>query len=201
MGITAHLGLFRDAQLKVGENVFVHGGSGGVASCVVQMARPIGARVMTTAGSDEKVQMCRSLGANVAVNYRTGNVDEALGKFGPIDVWWENLREPNLERAVGHLAKRGRIIVMAGRDARPALPVGTVLHEGCRDPRLGHVQCPARRAAQGAAEINRWLAKGRLRPLIGRVMKLSEAAEAHRLQEDNTLQKKGALMGKIVLVP
>ena len=101
VGLTAHLGLFRDAQLKVGENVFVHGGSGGVASCVVQMARVIGARVMTTAGSDEKVHVCRSLGANVAVNYRTGDVDEALGKFGAIDVWFENLREPNLDRAIG----------------------------------------------------------------------------------------------------
>ena len=54
VGITAHLGLFRDAQLKMGEKIFVHGGSGGVGSCVVQMARAIGARVMTTAGNDEK---------------------------------------------------------------------------------------------------------------------------------------------------
>ena len=201
VGITAHLGLFRDAQLKVGENVFVHGGSGGVASCVVQMARSTGARVMTTAGSDEKVQMCRSLGANVAINYRTGNLAEALGKFGAIDVWWENLREPNLERAVGHLAKRGRIILIAGRDARPVLPVGPFYMKDAAIRGLAMFNAPPEEQRKSAAEINRWLVKGRLRPLIGRVMKLSEAAEAHRLQEESTLKKKGGLMGKIVLEP
>src|SRR5208337_2475879 len=56
VGITAHLGLFREANLKMAEKVFVHGGSGGVGSCVVQMARAVGARVMTTAGNDDKVQ-------------------------------------------------------------------------------------------------------------------------------------------------
>ena len=61
VGLTAHLGLFRDAQLKMGEKVFVHGGSGGVGSCVVQMTRAVGASVMTTAGSDEKVQICRKM--------------------------------------------------------------------------------------------------------------------------------------------
>ena len=49
--------------------------------------------------------------------------------------------------------------------------------------------------------INRWLSKGKLRPVIGRVLKLSEAAEAHRLQEESTLKKKNVLMGKIVLEP
>ena len=143
------MGLFRDAQLKVGEKVFVHGGCGGVASCVVQMAHAIGARVLTTAGSDEKLQKCRGLGANVVVNYKTGDVDAALAKFGPIDVWFENLREPNLERAVGQLAMRGRIVLIAGRDARP-VSRGTVLHQGCRGPRPGHVQCPGRGAARRA---------------------------------------------------
>ena len=107
VGLTAHLGLFRDAQLKMGEKVFVHGGSGGVASCVVQMARTIGARVMTTAGNDDKVQICRKLVANAVVNYKTGNVEEVLGRFGDVNVWWENLREPDFERAVSHLASAG----------------------------------------------------------------------------------------------
>ena len=149
VGITAHLGLFRDAQLKMGEKVFVHGGSGGVGSCVVQMARAVGARVMTTAGNDDKVQICRKLGANVVVNYRTGNVEEALNRFGEVDVWWESLREPNFERAISHLAHRGRIIVMAGRDAKPALPDRTVLHPRRPDVWICHVQLSRRGAAQG----------------------------------------------------
>jgi NADPH2:quinone reductase len=123
-GITAHLGLFRDAQLKMGEKVFVNGGTGGVGSCVIQMARAVGARVLTTAGSDEKVRFCQQLGANAVVNYKTDDVDAAIGKFGAIDVWFETLREHNLDRAVKHLAFRGRIIVMAGRESRPLFPVG-----------------------------------------------------------------------------
>ena len=201
VGLTAHLGLFRDAQLKVGENVFVHGGCGGVASCVVQMAKAIGARVMTTAGSDEKTAMCRRLGAAAVVSHKGGDLDAAISKFGPIDVWWENLRDPNLERAVEHLAPRGRIILMAGRDARAPLPVGPFYMKDASIHGLTMFRAPADEQRKSAAEINRWLAKGKLRAVIGRVMKLSETAEAHRLQEENTIRKKGNLIGKIVLEP
>jgi NADPH:quinone reductase len=201
VGITAHLGLFRDAQLKMGEKVFVHGGSGGVASCVVQMTRAVGARVMTTGGTEEKVQLCRKMGANVAVNYKTGDVDDALRKFGPVDLWWENLREPNLERAVEHMAMKGRIVLMAGREARAPLPVGPFYVKDGKIFGFAMFNAPADEQRKAAAEINRWLAKGKLRPQIDRVMKLSEAAEAHRLQEENTIKKKSVLKGKIVLVP
>lgn len=201
VGITAHLGLFRDAQLKMGEKVFVHGGSGGVASCVVQMARAIGARVMTTAGNDDKVQICKKLGANVVVNYKLGNVEDALNRFGEIDVWWENLREPNLERAISHLALRGRIVVMAGRDAKPVFPIGPFYTRDARLFGFAMFNSPPEEQRKAAAEINRWLARGKLRPQIDRVMKLSEAAEAHKLQESNATQKKSVLSGKIVLVP
>jgi NADPH2:quinone reductase len=202
VGITAHLGLFRDAQLKMGEKVFVHGGSGGVGSCVVQMARAIGARVLTTAGTDEKVQICKKLGANAVVNYKTGNVEDALERFGAVDVWWENLREPNFERAISRLAPRGRMIVMAGRDAKPSFPVGAFYTRDARVFGFMIFNSPAEEQRKSAAEINRWLARGKLRPQIDRVMKLAEAAEAHKLQESSGSQKKGSsLAGKIVLVP
>jgi NADPH2:quinone reductase len=165
------------------------------------MARAIGARVMTTAGNDDKVQICRKLGANLVVNYRTGNLEEALDRFGDVDVWWESLREPNLERAINHLALRGRIIVMAGRDAKPALPVGPFYTRDARLYGFAMFNAPAEEQRKSAAEINRWLARGKLRPQIDRVMKLSEAAEAHKLQESSTTGKKSSLAGKIVLVP
>ncbi len=201
VGITAHIGLFRDAQLKMNEKVFVHGGSGGVASCVVQMAKAVGARVMTTAGSDEKVQICRKLGANPVVNYRKGNIDEALARFGDIDVWWENLREPDFERAVTHLAHRGRMVVMAGRGAKPVFPVGPFYTRDARVYGFAIFNSPAEEQRKAAAEINRWLVRGKLRPRIDRMMKLSETAEAHKLQEANVSGKKSTLSGKIVLVP
>ncbi len=201
VGITAHLGLFRDALLKAGESVFVNGGTGGVGSCVIQMARAVGARVFATAGSDEKVKICRQFGANVAINYKTDDLDAALGKFGAIDVWFETLREQDFDRAVGHLAFRGRMIVMAGRESRPKFPVGPFYVKDGKLFGFAMFNAPPEEQRKCAAEINRWLAKGRLRPRIDRVMPLAEAAAAHRLQEENTLRHAGTLAGKIVLVP
>ncbi len=200
-GITAHLGLFRDAQLKMGESVMVNGGSGGVGSCVVQMARAVGARVFTTAGSSEKIKLCRQLGATTAVNYKTDNIDAELSKFGAVDVWFETLREQDFDQIVKHLAFRGRILIMAGRESRPAFPVGPFYVKDAKLLGFAMFNAPPEEQRKCAAEINRWLAKGKLKPQIGKVMKLSEAAAAHRLQEDNTLWKAGTLTGKIVLTP
>ena len=158
VGITAHLGLFRNAQLKVGENVFIHGGSGGVASCVVQMAKAVGARVLTTAGSDEKMKVCKGLGANVVINYKTGDLDSAIRKFGAINVWWENLRDPDLARAIGYLALRGRIVVIAGRDAQPKFPVGPFYTKDASLLGFAMFNAPPEEQRKAAAEINRWLA-------------------------------------------
>ncbi len=202
VSITAHLGLFHQANLRVGEKVFVHGGSGGVGSCVVQMAHAVGAYVMTTAGNEEKVQICKKLGADVVVNYKSGDVDKALDSFGPVNVWFESLRDPNLERAVKNLAKGGRLVVMAGRDAKPVFPLGPFYTRDARMLGFAMFNAPADQQRKSAAEINRWLARGRLKPRIDRVMKISQAAEAHKLQEQSTLGKKGGgLAGKIVLVP
>ena len=133
VGITTHLGLVRDAKLKAGEVLFVNGGTGGVGSCVVQMGKILGARVITTAGSDEKVAACRKLGADLAVNYKTQDVAAAIKSFAPngVNVWWETLREPDFDRTIPLLAMRGRMILMAGRDARPPFPAGPFYVKGC----------------------------------------------------------------------
>jgi NADPH2:quinone reductase len=198
-GITAHLGLFREAQLKAGERIFVNGGVGGVGSCVIQMARAVGGQVMATAGTQEKVSLCRQLGANAAVNYHAVDIDEALEKFGPIDVWFDTSREHDLDRIVRHMAMRGRIVIMAGRESRPALPIGPFYVKDCRLIGFAMFNAPADEQRKCAAEINRWLARGKIHPQIGKVMHLSETAAAHRLQEDNTLHGTGTLKGKIVL--
>lgn len=203
VGITAHLGLFRDAKIQSGETLFVHGGSGGVGSCVVQMAKLVGARVITTAGSDEKVAICQELGADRVVNYRRDDVDEAIRQFAPhgVHVWFETLREPNLDRAVNHLAFRGRVILMAGRDARPPFPVGPFYVKDGVVHGFAMFNSPPSEQRLAADQINRWLAEGRLRARISRVMPLSETAAAHRLQEQSTVHCSGALAGKIVLEP
>lgn len=201
VGITAHLGLFRDARLRPGETILVHGGTGGVGSLVIQMAKAAGARVIATGGSDAKVAACRALGADAAVNYQTEDLAAAVQPFAPggVDVFWETLRTPDFDQIVSCLAERGRILVMAGRDARPPFPVGPFYVKGCS--LFGFVMFKATADEQRvcAEDINRWLADGRLKANIARRLPLSEAAAAHRLQEDNTLRQAGTLAGKIVL--
>lgn len=201
VAITAHLGLVREAGLQQGETLFVNGGSGGVGSMVVQMAGLLGARVVTTAGSDEKAETCRQLGADLVLNYHTDDVPAAVKDFAPegVQVWWETLRTPDFDRTIELLAPRGRMIVMAGRDARPAFPVGPFYVKECR--LLGFVmfKAPAEQQQQSARDINRWLAEGKLHVPIGATFSLDDAAAAHRLQEDNTLRGAGTLRGKIVV--
>lgn len=203
VGVTAQLGLARNAKLKKGEVLFVNGGSGGVGSSVVQMAKAMGARVITTAGTDEKVQLCRDLGAELALNYKTQDVNAAIREFAPqgVDVWWETLREPDFERTIPLLAMRGRMVVMAGRDAKPTFPVGAFYTKDCSVHGFAMFNATAREARAAADAINHWLAEGKLKPRIDRIMPLSQAAEAHRLQEESTLHKSGVLAGKLVLKP
>jgi NADPH2:quinone reductase len=203
VGITAHLGLFREAQLQRGQSVFVHGGSGGVGSVVIQMAKAVGARVLTTGGSDAKVARCRELGADMAVNYRTEKVAQAVQAFAPagVDLFWETLREPDFDAIVSYLAERGRIILMAGRDARPSFPVGPFYVKGCSLHGFAMFKATPDEQQACAEDINRWMRTGQLRANISQVLPLRETAAAHRLQEESTVNKSGALAGKIVVVP
>jgi NADPH:quinone reductase len=203
VGITAHLGLVRDAELTGGETLFVNGGSGGVGSAVVQMGKILGARVIATAGDDRKADVCRQLGADHVINYKTTDVEEALKQIAPtgVNVWWETLREPDFDRAIGGLSARGRMIVMAGREARPAFPVGPFYVKGCSIHGFVMFLATPEEQQDCAEDMNQWMAEGRLKANIDRMMPLSAAADAHRLQEANTIGKAGTLCGKLVLRP
>lgn len=203
VAITAQLGLVRDAKLQAGETLFVNGGTGGVGSMVVQMTKAIGAHAITTAGSDDKVKRARELGADFAINYKTEDVDARVKEAAPkgINVWWETLREPNFDQTVGHLAPRGRMILMAGRDARPVFPVGPFYVKGCHLHGFAMFNATPEEIQAAGADINRWLAAGQIKPCIDRVLPLDKTAEAHRLQEESTIGKSGTLAGKIVIHP
>jgi NADPH2:quinone reductase len=170
---------------------------------VVQMAKAIGARVITTGGSDEKTALCRAAGADVAVNYKTEDVAAAVRQFAPqgVNVVWETLREPNFDALVSYLAERGRIIIMAGRDARPQFPVGPFYVKECSLHGFVMFKASPEEMLTAATDMNEWFTAGKLKARISRVFPLSEAAAAHRLQEENTVHKAGSLMGKIVLKP
>ncbi|HEX5472788.1 MAG TPA: NADPH:quinone reductase [Lacipirellulaceae bacterium] len=201
--LTAHIGLVREARLQTGETLFVNGGTGGVGSMVVQMAKALGARVITTAGSDEKVQICRELGADAAINYKQEEITARVKELAPngVNVWWETIREPNFDQTVSLLAPHGRMILMAGRDARPPFPVGPFYTKDCSILGFAVLNATAEEQQIAAKDINRWLATGKIKARIDRVMPLDEAAAAQRLQEESTIGKSGALAGKIVIKP
>jgi NADPH2:quinone reductase len=203
VGMTAHLGLFREAKIQPGETLFVPGGTGGVGAMVVQMAKAAGARVFATGGSDPKVARCLELGADAAVNYQTQDVDAAVREFAPagVDVFWEPRRDPDFDKIISYLAERGRIVLMAGREARPQFPVGPFYVKECSLHGFVMFKASPEELDRCAGDMNRWLADGSLQAQIGCVLPLSETAEAHRLQEQNTLHNAGTLAGKIVLEP
>lgn len=203
VGITAHLGLVREAQLQVGETLLVVGGSGGVGSTVVQFAKALGAHVIATAGGSDKAEIARDAGADEIIDYTVEDIGEAAKRLAPsgVNVWWDTRREPDLVQAVGAAAERGRIVVMAGRDARPALPIGPFYVKGCH--LLGFVMFKANAEEQrvAAEDLNRWLVSGAYRPRIAKTFTLEEAAAAHALQEAATIDRTASLAGKIIVKP
>ncbi len=203
VGITAHLGLFLNAGLKPGELVFVNGGAGGVGSAVIQLAKAAGATVVATAGRAETLQIARDLGADLAVDYHDPKLDETIRDFakpfGGINVWFETQREPTLDRTVGLMAKRGRIILMAGRTARPEFPVGPFYVNDLRMFGFAMFNATSDEQRVSAEALNEYFRQGKWKPQIGLVLPLSEARQSHEVQEANTLGKSGTLRGKIVV--
>ena len=201
VGITAHLGLFRFGRLKSGETAYVPGGSGGVGSMVVQMAKAAGARIATSAGSPERVELCKTLGADLALNYKTDDVPARLREFAPegFDVWYETRREPNLEESIPLLRKHGRMMLIAGRTAKPALPLGAFYPRNCA--LLGFAMFNATPDEQQvcAHDMLRWIEEGQLKPLVGRTFPLAAAAQAEKFLEANTVGGAGSLSGKVVI--
>lgn len=204
VGLTAHLGLFLHAGLKPGEWVFVNGGSGGVGSAVIQFAKAAGAHVIATAGSEFNREYCRSIGADVVLDYQSGTLDdqirEAAAANHGIDIWWETQREPTFDRTIALMKRRGRIVLMAGRAARPEFPVGPFY---VNDLRLcGFAMFNASPAEQrvAAEAINQYAAAGLWTPRVGCRLTLEETATAHRLQEENTIGHSRTLSGKIVIL-
>jgi NADPH:quinone reductase len=111
----AWLGLFDRAEIQSGESVLIHAAAGGSGSAAIQLAKHAGARVFATAGTDEKVQLCRELGADVAINYNDADFAEvvldATGNRG-VDVVFDNVGEGVMEKSMQCTAYNGRYLMM-----------------------------------------------------------------------------------------
>ena len=195
VGVTAHLGLFRCAKLDAGGTVFVIGGTGGVGSMVLQMAKAVGASVITTAGTAAKCEKAKQLGADHVINYNECSITDTVKQLAPkgVHLYWETRRMPDFDQAVELLAPRGRMVVMAGRDSRPEFPVGPFYVKECSLHGFVMFKATPLEMRRCADEMNRWMSSGKLRANVAHTLPLSAAAEAHRLQESDDVG------GKIVL--
>lgn len=193
---TAHRALFGRAQSRVGETVLVHGGSGGVGIAAIQLARAHGMTVFATAGTEPGLALVRDQGAHQAFNHLSSSyLAEILlaTRNQGVDVVIEMLANVNLDKDLGLLALRGRVVVVGNRgrveiDARQTMGKDAAI----LGMTLGNVS--ALEMAQIHADLAGGLGNGALRPVVGREFPLEQAAAAHR-----AVMAPGAL-GKIVLV-
>lgn len=193
--------VFIEAALAPGESLLVHGGAGGLGSLAVQLASSLGHPVFATAGSDQKTDTCRRLGAQAAFNYRTTDfVEEVRAATGGrgVDVILDNMGGSYLDRNIKALATGGRLAIIGVQGGtRGDLNIGRLLTKRARviATSLRPRPIEEKSAICDAVVANVWplVAEGRVEPVIDCVMPLEEVAEAHRRLEAS------AHTGKIVL--
>ena len=193
--------VFERGGLKEGETLLVHGGSSGIGTTAIQLAKKFGAKVFVTAGSDEKCEACRGLGADLAINYKTEDFvaacKNATGKKG-VDVILDMVGGDYIERNYEAAAVEGRIVQIAFQ----ASPKATVDFRRIMLKRLHHTGSTLRsRSAADKGAIARaiedkvlpLLADGSVKPVVYKTFPLRDASAAHALMESSLH------IGKIVL--
>lgn len=178
---TAHIGLFRRARLNPGETVYVGGGAGAVGSAIVQLARAAGARVVATASPRDE-QWCRTCGAEAVVDYHDPDLYRRLADAAPqgIDLWWDNSGSHDFDAALPLLNDGGSVVLMAGMQARPTLPVGGLYTRDLSIHGFAISNAGVDDLAAAAGAINRLLEQGRLGGRTARTYSLQQARQAHQ---------------------
>ncbi|HWJ08106.1 MAG TPA: NAD(P)H-quinone oxidoreductase [Nocardioides sp.] len=195
--------VFMVAALRPDEAFLVHGGAGGIGTFAIQLASRLGARVFTTAGSEDKLARCRELGAELAINYRDEDfvevVREATGGRGA-DVVLDNMGAKYLGRNVDVLATEGRLVIIGMQGGSKAeLDIGRLLSKRgaviATSLRGRPVEGKARICASVVEHVWPLVADGSIQPVVSAVLPLDDVAEAHRRIEgsDN--------VGKVLLTP
>lgn len=184
--------------LKAGERFLVHGGSSGIGTTAIQIAKALGARVFTTAGSDDKCRACEELGADKALNYRTGDFVAMMHDEGGAQLILDMVGGPYLPRNVKALATEGRLVQIAFlQGAKVELNFSEVMMR--RLTITGSTLRPqsdlakARIAAEVEAHVWPMIAAGKFRPVMDSEFPLEQAAQAHARMESS------GHVGKIVL--
>lgn len=192
--------IFMLAQLKPGETLLVHGGSSGIGTMAIQLATALGSRVISTAGSPEKVAVVESLGA-AGINYRTEDFVEKVAAFTDgrgVDVVLDMVGGEYLARNIRALALEGRIMVISNRSGQDStINLGSLMAKRGRiwATTLRSRPLVERARIIAAVRENVWplIESGRVKPIIDSIFDLEDAAAAHERMESS------AHIGKILL--
>ena len=190
--------VFMRGGLQAGERFLVHGGSSGIGTTAIQLANAFGARVFTTAGSDEKCQACLALGADRAINYRTEDFVEIMRAEGGANLILHMVGGSYIPRNVKAMAEEGRIVHIAFLSG-PKAELNFALVMAKRLTITGSTLRPqsdlakARIADQLREKVWPLLDAGRVAPVMDSEFSLEHAADAHARMEG------GTHIGKIVL--
>lgn len=181
---TAHLALVTHARLLAGETVYVSGGAGHVGGAAVLIAARAGAHVIASAGAED-LDRCRSLGADVAFDYRDPELGRRIRDVAPggVDVHLDTSGRNDLEAAIDVLAPRGRVILLAAHADDSRLPVRRLYTRDGSVVGFAISNASVAELAGAAGRINQLLAKSLLTPRRVEPRPLSDAAEAHRRLE------------------
>ncbi|BBY03275.1 oxidoreductase [Mycobacterium seoulense] len=191
--LTAHLGK--------GQLLLVHGGASGIGTHAIQVARALGARVAVTAGSAEKLEFCRELGAEITINYRDEDFVARLQESGGADLILDIMGAAYLDRNIDALATDGQLVIIGMQGGiKGELNIGKLLAKRARvigtTLRARPVTGPNSKTEIVQAVIGSvWpmIAEGRVRPIIGARMPIQQAGEAHQRLTSSKVT------GKIVL--
>ena len=190
--------LVLEAGLAEGETVLIHGGTGGIGTFAIQLARQLGARVLTTVGSDEAIPTVRELGADIAWNRHTTDLLEAVRETGGADVILDVVGGPTLGDNVSMLREHGRLVIIGTLGgASGELPIGLLMGKRARviGTTLRSRPTEGKRTILEATHELVWplLASGALRLPVHRRLPLERAAEAH------AILREGGHLGKVLL--
>lgn len=194
--------VFMIAHLRPSETLLVHGGSSGIGTMAIQLARAVGARVAVTAGTKEKLENCAELGADVLINYReqdfVAEIRQATDGAGA-DVILDNMGAKYLDRNVQALAVNGRLAIIGLQGgAKGELDIATLLGKRAAISATSLRARPLseKTAIVAAVREHVWplFGTGRVRPVVDREIPMHEAADAHRVLEES------GHIGKVLLI-
>jgi putative PIG3 family NAD(P)H quinone oxidoreductase len=190
--------VFMIAGLQPDETLLVHGGAGGIGNFAIQLAKALGATVLSTAGSPEKLELCKSLGVDRAINYHDEDFVEVVKEAGGADVILDNMGAKYLSRNVDALATEGRLVVIGMQGGTKAeIDLGVLMGKrGAVIATSLRARPPEEKAVICASTVEHvWplIADGKVRTFVHEEVPLEEAWRAHELMES------GSHSGKILL--